>query len=883
METLVSFGLWLKERRKKLDLTQADLGHCAGCAAATIRKIEADERRPSRQVAELLAKCLHIPAEQHPLFLQVARGERRVDRLEGVSPAPQAQPPLEHLLPSPRSNLPVPPAPLLGREHELLALNQLLADPHCRLLTLVGPGGIGKTRLALQAATQRQAAVAHGVAFISLAPLTGHEQMITAIADSLGFVLYGATDRADQLVHYLHEKALLLVLDNFEHLLADELSVALVGDLIGGAPKLKLLVTSREPLHLQAEWVFEVQGLPIPESEEPGELEASSAVKLFLQRARQARVGFNLSAADHLAVLQICQLVEGLPLGIELAAAWVLTLSCQEIARELERSLATPQQGMDFLVATTRDIPERHRSINAVFDHSWKLLSAEEQRVLRQLSVFQGGFEREAATFVAGASLALLSALVAKSLLRRTNTSTGRYDWHELVRQSALARLQADPQEYRESRDRHCQYYTALLERRGLALKGSDRPAVVTELIADIANLRLAWNWAAIRPHAGALSQAADTLFWLYESRSNCREGVPLFGQAVQSLQANEEAITGLASNNEPARRLALGQTLNYQGFFCFRQGQHPQGRELLQHSLTLLRPVADGGDLAARAALSDATAFLGTVTAVMGDYPEGRNLLHEGLLLKRALGDRWGTAFCLRQLGLAAYSLGEYVEAHRLLGESLVLSREMRNSWAIASSLNALGMVAYAQGTYQEAQQLLEEGLAFSQTLEDRYNIAVGLNGLGLVNQALGNEGVAQQFFEESMAIWREIGAQGDLAETLNNLGQTMLALENLPEARRCFLKALAVTEETRVLPVALDALTGLAAWHAQAGTAERALELALHVRQHPASTPKTRAQVERLQEKIKPDLPPRVRATMHSQVQSKSFETLVKELLQS
>lgn len=877
MENLVSFGLWLKERRKKLDLTQAALANCAGCTVATIRKIEADERRPSRQVADLLARCMQLPAEQHSLFLQVARGERRVDRLDGVAPAPKVQPPLEHLLPSPRSNLPQPPAPLLGREHELLTIARLLDDPHCRLLTLVGPGGIGKTRLSLQVAAQQQAALAHGVAFVSLAPLTGREQIVTAIADALGFVLYSATDRADQLVHYLREKALLLVLDNFEHLLADKPSVALVGDLLGGAPALKLLVTSREPLHLQAEWVFEVQGLPIPESEKPGELEASSAVKLFLQRARQARVGFSLSAEDRPAVLRICQLVEGLPLGIELAAAWVLTLSCQEIVHELERSLADPRSGLDFLVATTRDIPERHRSINAVVDHSWNLLSAEEQRVLRQLAVFQGGFGREAAVSVANASLALLSALVSKSLLRRTDTSAGRYDWHELVRQSMLARLQADPQEYIESRDRHCRYYTTLLERRGPALKGADRAVVVAELIADMANLRLAWNWAATRPQANALNQAADTLFWLYESRSNCREGVPLFGQAVQGLQADEGSLT------EQAGRLALGQTLNYQGFFCFRQGQHPQGRELLQHSLALLRPLAGGGDLPAQAAFSDTAAFLGTVLSAMGDYLEGCTLLHEGLSLKRALHDRWGTAFCLRQLGLAAYSLGEYAEAHRLLGESLALSREMGNSWATASSINALGMVAYAQGAYQEAQQLLQEGLAEGESLEDRYNIAVSLNGLGLVNQALGNGLAAQRFFGESMAIWQEIGAQGDLAETLNNLGQTLLAGENLPESQRCFLEALAVAQETQVIPVALDALIGLAAWRAQTGVIKAALELVALVIQHPARTQTAQARAEQLLEKIELSLPPAQWSTIRAQAQVKSFEAVVTELLQS
>ncbi|GIK38414.1 MAG: hypothetical protein BroJett011_22470 [Chloroflexota bacterium] len=874
METLVSFGAWLKERRKKLDLTQAELANCAGCTAATIRKIEADERRPSRQVAELLAKCLHIPADQLPLFLQVARGERRVDRLEGASSIPKTQRFLEHLLPPRKSTLPLPSTPLLGREHELLTIDRLLRDPQCRLLTLVGPGGIGKTRLAWQTAAQQQTEFAQGVALVPLAPLTGREQIITAIADGLGFVLYGATDRGDQLLHYLREKALLLVLDNFEHLLADAPSVALVADLLQGTPEIKLLTTSREPLHLQAEWVFEVQGLPVPESAETDELETSSATKLFLQRARQARVSFTLTPEDRPAVLRICQLMEGLPLGIELAAAWVLTLSCQEIAHEIERSL-------DFLVASARDIPERHRSLNAVFDHSWQLLSPEEQRVLRQVSVFRGGFGRAAAEYVTGASLALLSALVAKSLLRRTDTNMGRYDLHELVRQYALGRLQEDEPEYTQIRNRHCQYYAALLERRGTALKGADRPAVIAELIAEIANLRLAWNWAATHKQAEEINQAADTLFWLYESRSNCREGVPLFGQAVQSLQATEESTIPPPSSAAWAQRLALGQALNYQGFFCFRQGQHPQGRDLLQRSLALLHPLANNGSLSARVALSEATAFLGTVTSVMGDYAEGRRLLHEGLLMKQALDDRWGAAFCLRQLGLSAYYLGEYDEAHRLLSESLALSREMGNTWSIASSLNVLSMAAYAQGAYAEAQQLLEEGLALSQALEDRYNIAVALNSLGLVSQARGSPLEARRFFQESIAIWHEIGDQGDLAQTLNNLGATLLTLEDQPGARRCYLEALTVARETQVTPVALDALIGLAALRVQEGVIEAALELVTHVLQHPASTQEAKDRAGRLLAAIETHLPPPQVAAV--QTQAKSFETVVTELLQT
>src|SRR5262245_167678 len=436
MEIELSFGSWVRRRRKALDLLQKELASRVGCSVTALQKIERDERRPSRQLAERLAESLDVPADQRPSFLQVARGERMTERLAAL---PQvAAPPPEAVAPPPESERPqspsrrelaLPPTPLIGREAELAEVTLLLHDPQCRLLTLTGPGGIGKTRLALAAAAQLHDAFAHGVAFVALAPLVGREQVVTAIADALGCVLYGARERAEQLVHYLRDKAVLLVLDNFEHLLVEAACADLICSLVRSTAGPTLLVTSREPLDIQEEWVFDVQSLPMPVSAGVDDVQASSAARLFQQRARQAQAGYTLSADDNPSVVRICQLVGGAPLGIELAAAWMRTLSCQEIADEIQRNL-------DFLATRARDVPERHRSIRAVFEQSWSLLSAEEQRVLRRVAVFRGGFTRAAAEEVGSASLALLSALVAKSLLRRT--AQGRYDLHEVLHQYAL-------------------------------------------------------------------------------------------------------------------------------------------------------------------------------------------------------------------------------------------------------------------------------------------------------------------------------------------------------------------------------------------------------------------------------------------------------------
>lgn len=850
MESEPSFGAWVRRRRKTLDMLQKELASRVGCSVTALQKIERDERRPSRGLAERLAECLDVPADQRASFVLVARGERMAERLASVprataAPAETERPPL-----AARRELALPASALVGRAAELAEMTQLLRDPHCRLLTLTGPGGVGKTRLALAAAAQQQELFAQGVAFVSLAPLLGREQVVTAVADALGCVLYGTRDRADQLALYLRDKAVLLVLDSFEHLLAELACAELIGRLVRETSSLKLLITSREPLDIQEEWAFEVQGLPMPLSAAADDVEASSAARLFQQRARQARAGYALGAGDYPAVVRICQLVGGLPLGIELAAAWMRTLTCQEIADEIQRNV-------DFLSTRARDIPERHRSIRAVFDQSWALLSAEEQGVLRRVAVFRGGFTRAAAEEVAGASLALLSTLVAKSLLRRT--ADGRYEPHELVRQYALDHLRGDAQEQAQTRSRHSQYYAGLLQQRDAAFKGPDQLAVAAELAAELANIRLAWEWASTHQRVAELSQAADTLFWLYESRSNFREGIPLFGQAVAALQSPAEASA--AEQERRLRQLALGQALSYQGFFCFRQGQHPLGRELLQRSLALLHQIADDGARDARIALSTAAAFLGIVTYRMGDYAEGRRLLGEGLALKRELGERWGATLCLRQLGLAAYSQGEYADSYRLLSESLTLSRAMGNPWSLAFSLNFLSMVAHAQGAYDEAQRLLQEGLALSQRLQDRFNIASAQSGLGMVHLARGRASEAQRYFEHSIAIWREIGDQGSLAQTLNQLGETFLRLEDRPAARTCFEEALAVAREAQIAPVMLEALIGVASLYAGEGATEDALEIVLHILANPASTQEARGRAELLRPVLEQQLSPHQR----------------------
>ena len=341
----------------------------------------------------------------------------------------------------PSDSLPIPPTPFIGRTEELAQIARLLENPICRLLTLVGLGGIGKTRLALQAATDQLGEFAHGVYWVPLALESSADLVVSAIAAAIQLTFDGQANPKDQLLRYLHRKEMLLVLDDFEHLLhpSTALSVGqgggeLLADILRHAPGVTLLVTSRERLNLQGEWMFEVQGLRFPLDETPDGRVAQgySAFELFEQCVRRAHPGFLLSEREAPCVMRLCQLVEGMPLAIELAAGWMRVTTCEEITQQIEG-------GLTFLATSLRDVPERHRSMQAVFDHSWSLLSEDEQRVFSRLSIFRGDFSREAAEQIGGASLPILASLVDKSLLRKS--TTGRYDMYEFLRQYASEKL----------------------------------------------------------------------------------------------------------------------------------------------------------------------------------------------------------------------------------------------------------------------------------------------------------------------------------------------------------------------------------------------------------------------------------------------------------
>lgn len=846
-----SFGTWVKRRRRVLDLTQQQLAERIGCSLSLIFKIESDERRPSRQIAQLLAEHLEIPPEQHDLFLRVARQEKLADALDsGISVASPRPVPL-------RNKLPVSLTSLIGREHELQAIIQQIQDPACRLLTLTGPGGIGKTRLAQEVAQRSNEAFQHGTHFVSLVGTSSLEFIIPAIADALGYSFSGTGELKAQLLNFLRDKPLLLVLDNLEHLLH---GIELLDEILIHAPHVKLLTTSREQLNLQAEWAFEVQGLPIPTTLETSDLELNSASALFIQRAKQAKRDFTLTESDAEAIQRICQLVEGSPLGLELAATWVRMMTVKEIANEIELS-------MDFLNTTARDVPERHRSIRAVFDHSWDLLPDEECQVMMQLSIFRGGFTREAAEQVAGATLFQLAALVHKSLLRHVDGHEGRYDLHELVRQYAGIKLQDDTDEHAQALERYANYFAYWLRRQESHLHGPQLQEALAQIRLEMDNLRCAWDWMVVHRHISGLRDSLVSLFVFHDIQNWIRQGAVLFEQAVKALQSD--------NSTQEQHAIAMGELMTCQGHMSWHLGKIERAHKLFQQSLKLLGPYRDC------AMLAELLLYLSVLEHSQGDYPVARRLAEECVALNREQGRGPGTGYSLSNLGLVCLSQGEYEMAYTYLKEGVVMMRSLQFPRGAAIALARLGAAALPLGRLDEAQQVLEEGLEITRRLNDRWGIGNSLNYLGLLAFARGEYERAESLLRESVTLFDEDGDQILHASTLTDLGHILIERGAERQARNAFQQALQIAVRIQTIPIALSALVGIATLYAQQGRIERAFTLAAHSWVHPSSSQQTKDRATHLCQELEKQLSPEQLEAARTKARSITWKDLIQEVM--
>jgi predicted ATPase/DNA-binding SARP family transcriptional activator len=587
--------------------------------------------RQFRQCASILEDELGLEPEPETQALYDAIRERRSPEPPGgISPAPEPAAKVAMPAPVPAGHIPVLSTPLVARERELAEIAQRLDDPACRLLTLVGQGGIGKTRLALQVATEIAGRYLDGVYFVSLAPVNSARYLVPTLADALRFTPFREGDLKSQLLSYLREKHLLLVMDNFEHLLD---GVDLVTEILSGAPKVRIFATSRERLHLQEEWLYETHELPYPDdaiadAASVNELLDYGAVQLFLQGARRVQPGFTLSEANRAAIVHICQLVEGMPLGLELAAAWLPVLSPQEIAQEIERSL-------DFLTVSLRDLPARHRSLRAVFESSWERLSPTEQRILCRLSIFRAAFRREAAEAVGGVSLHELLALTNKSLLHRS--AANRYSLHELLRQFAQEKLDADPEERDRTQRQYVDYYANVLHNQEARLKGEQQIETLNDIEAEIDNIRAAWMLAVSSRSVEAIRGLLIGLSLFNLMRSRLRESRDMLGGTVQHLET-------LPLTRE--EQILLAEIKVMQAMAFWELGKAAEAQSLYLEALPVLRPLEHP---------PTGIFLLMLSVSAAADHEEAEDLARRARAIFEAAGDRWGVARALHALGEVA------------------------------------------------------------------------------------------------------------------------------------------------------------------------------------------------------------------------------------
>ena len=702
-------------------------------------------------------------------------------------------------------HLPDAPQELVGREEELALLAEMLADYAQRLITICGPGGIGKTVLAIEAAREQVGVFRDGVFFVPLGSLSGLDPVVPAIAGALGCRLHGAEPSETQLQAYLRGKDLLLVLDNVEHLPAAEFCELLV-HLLEKCAHLQILATSRSPLNLRCERLLTVSGLAYPgEAGLPPENGTFSALDLFYRAARRAWPAAE-PQADPLAAAKICRLLEGVPLAIELAAAWSRSLPYGEIARQIEASL-------DFISTNMQDVPVRHRSLRAVFDQTWNLLSLQERQVMQNLSIFRGSFTAQAAAEVALSTVEVQKYLVENFLLRRVTltqrgpalapqwVTPGRCELHPMVRQYTAEQLARSRDQAALAAERHAHFYAALLQAFNAPLKGTDQPQALDTLSQEAAEFPVAWECLIQNDRQADLLAALDSLYLFYEIQSQFKIGIQLLSTA--------------------AGHWPLPAVLNRLAALHRRVGQFEQAELLLEQSLALLVESPDPAE----------TAFVLSLQSDLaqhkGQYQQALDLSQSSLDLYRSLGDPASQSNALYNLGLLHYRLGRIPEARQALEHSLQLARGSSPLLQIGP-LNVLADVMCHLGDYEQAVPLFQKSLEISRQLGNLYGAAIALNNLGTVEQVLERYPQAQASYQESLALCRRIGDQAGEAIALSNLGEVSTLQLNSSEARRYAHLALDMGRELQDQWISLAALNALAEVELSCGNQREAWQYA-------------------------------------------------------
>ena len=726
-------------------------------------------------------------------------------------------------------NLPTPATTFVGRERDLIELRELLADPDVHLVTLFGPGGIGKTRLSLQVAhgfvERPLPTFADGIWFVPLAPLHDLNEIITSLAQLFLLSSNVETEQLQQqLLDYMRPRQLLLLFDNFEHIHFAE-SVRLIADILAHAPKVTVLVSSRERLNIQGERLFSVTGLEIPQTASLSQTQAD-ALQLFEQSARRSHYDFCLTAENLPDVIHICRLVQGMPLGIELATAWVDLLSPAEIVQEIE-------QNLDFLESELADMPERQRSLRAVFDSSWNLLTEADQTTLVGLTVFNGGFSREAARRVAAASVMSLRSLVHKSWLYAV--TDGRFQIHPLLRQYGAEKL-AKTAQFEPIHSQHTYYYGQLANSLVAGFNSENQKEILAQIETEIENLRVGWQWLCDHHSAedawvNAQNGYLNAFFHFFDTRSRFQEGEKIFATAVAQIQTLPAAAKDLSWE------IIQGKLKSRQGWFAFHMGRHEQAVALLQESVATL---------SAQNAQTDvvfALNYLGAVQRHLGEFTSAQRNLEESLRICEQIGDQFGRTVALNILGQIAYVQGVFAQAAAYCQQSLAIKRMLGDRWGMTFSLLYLGTISMAQGDYDAAQQYFGESMQISETLDDPRGAATSLSRQGEIAVLRHNYDQAIILYNQSLAIFESIHNPLGILSTRTRLGDLACVQGESEVAWQHVHTALLSWRGLQVTPDLLDTLTTTARLWQMRGNVAQSEQLFVLIYQHPATRQESRA----------------------------------------
>jgi predicted ATPase/DNA-binding XRE family transcriptional regulator len=821
----LSFGEWLRQRRHILDLTQQELADQVGCARITLRRIEAGALKPSKELALILLEKLAAPQAEIEAWLRFARG---------LSGFPEGS--TDSFTSQPNTNLPASLTSFIGREKEQYEIEKLVKQH--RLVTLVGVGGIGKTRLSIQIAASLLNDYPDGLWSVDLAPLSDPTIMPQTIVNTLGLIEQAGHSPLRILTDFLQEKRVLLVLDNCEHLI--EACAPLVEALLHSCADLRILTTSREALSIAGETLYLVPPLitPAPIDATAETLIDYEAVQLFVERAQACLSNFSIKVENAAAIAQICHDLDGIPLALELAAARVKELSVEQIASRLNDRFR-------LLTGGSRTALPRHQTLQALIDWSHNLLSEPERVLFRRLSVFAGRWTLEAAESVCSDEniksqdvLDLLAQLINKSLVNtEERQNQTRYHMLETVRQYTHEKLREAGEE-EILRKHHLAYYVDLAKRAEPNLRAFDMVVWLDRLEAELDNIRTALDWAA-KSDIEAQLRLASALLWFWHIRSYRNEGIDWLeqGLSIEAMERGEKLLW-------PERALIRGKALNASGILLSMYSEFEKAREQLEESLTLFQELGLEGKQGMAYALWTLAELLhsgnrvqslleqslllfrevgdkfGIAECLMGlavnatyvdDFNQAAILGEEHLALRREIGDQDGIAIALIVLGNLAFRQEDYQRAITLFEEGLAIFRKVGNKGGISRSLVFFGDVFLWQGDYERASKIYEETLAFAQQVGDRSAIARYYFRMGFIVWFQGNYVRATQMIEDGLPVFRELGQHWYVAVSLHTLGGIALAQADYERAAEWYEAELTFSQQKQIEMSLIFALYGL------------------------------------------------------------------------